>query len=429
MTSNTKKHLIASIFAGSLIFYMLSGVSSLLNYIYYPFISHLVSTSSYGEIQFLTSLFTQLSVGFVVLNILSIILTAKYQTSHEKSSALKSLNVAATSIMLIIIIFGSCILLLNKGSFGFVSPWPILALGVSLLINVPFTITIGRLQGEGKYMLSGIAGALGAGFKLVASVLFVLAGWGTTGAIAGIGVGMFAAIIVANILDGLQLKRPTRPSFSLSELMPLYVRRITHLKDERSLAFTALIAMTVMTVLSTADVLIAKFMLDPHDAGQYAGIATISKTIIYATTPLMWLSLPLALANVTSAVKTIRRYIALTIGVAITLATLFSAVPSFFVERLLGIDAGSYLTLLPLACIGMAVFSLLFIITSIDICRDRLRLTVFQSLATATVFILSFVLIRSHGIIIAVIWAQIIAGFIGIIWSVLGNRIHEKTSN
>jgi O-antigen/teichoic acid export membrane protein len=430
MKADKKNTLLRSVLTGSLIFYALSGLTSLLNYVYYPAIARLVDTGTYGEIQFLMSLFMQLSVGFVVLNILSIVITAKYTVDHERQKALQALNTVATVTILIIISIGSVVLAFSKGSFGFDSIVPVLMLSLSLLINVPFTITLGRLQGEQKFAFSGVVGALSAFFKLICSLAFVAMGFGTSGAIAGIAAGLLISMLIAKAYEG-RLKKPGLSSLqkrSLKSVVDMYVQRFAHLRSERGLLLASLLAMGILTVLSTADVFISKLFLSAHEAGQYAAVATIAKVILYATTPLMWLALPLALANLPHTMAKVRKYVLLTASIGVVLFIPFALMPSFIVSNLLGIQAGDYLDMLGIASFAMIVLSLAFIMVAVDLCRDRLATTALASLGALGGFIVGIAAFQQGNIVHGAIIGQITAGLIAIIVSIVGNRIHEKKS-
>lgn len=395
MSATLKKSLFKKILAGSLIFYIFSGVSSVLNYAFYPVISRFVSTGQYGEIQFLVSMFTQLAVGFVVLNILAIVISTEINSQKDQQRAIRSLNLLSSSIILLIVLAGSLILYLNQSALGFSESTAILALGASLVINVPFTVAIGRLQGNGRFMASGIISMLGAFFKLAFSVIFVLMGWGVTGAILGIGIGMLAALVVIEIAS----RNIPKERWDVSPKKALAV-----LSFIRKRAIVALIAMTVITLLSTADSIVSRLYLNSHMAGQYAAIATLAKVILAATSPLMWLALPPAVARDK---KKILLFSTIALGVSLFAWLTFSLFPEFFLHILLGINAGGFVQLLGPASFAMALCSIAFIAISASICVGALRNAFLSTvLAVAAYFFVYLVFSRSIGAIEASIYAQ-----------------------
>ncbi len=117
-----RSSLIKKLLGGSIIFYGLSGVASLLNYVFYPIIGRMVSTGQYGEIQFLISMFNQLAVGFVVLNILAIIVSAELTNAKKRSAAIRSLNKTALIASSIIVALGILLVYSNQGSLSLHSP-------------------------------------------------------------------------------------------------------------------------------------------------------------------------------------------------------------------------------------------------------------------------------------------------------------------
>jgi O-antigen/teichoic acid export membrane protein len=399
------KNIMKLIFAGSLVFYVFSGVSSILNYAFYPIIARFVNTSQYGEIQFLVSMYTQLAVGFVVLNILAIIISVKIKSLQEQRQAIKSLNLVSSFIMLLAIIIGSIILFTNKTNLGLTDNLSILALGFSLLISVPLTIVIGQLQGLGKFITSGVVIMLAALLKLIFSTLFVLFGFGVTGAMLGIGAGMFTALIVTIIINMRATARATTISNEASA--PLFSTSFQNLGFIREQAMVAICVVTTVTLLSSADSIVSRILLDSNTAGQYAAVATIAKIILAVTGPLMWLALPHA---VNRDRHQILKLLIITIAVASTCGVLFSIAPELFTHKLLGINAGFYTQLVPIASLSMTLCSLGFFLTCISICLGHLRHIIIATIcAIALYFITLFALLTTTSPMVASIGGQIVA--------------------
>lgn len=376
MKSSIAIRLIQPIITGALIFYVFSGISSVLNYAFYPAIARFVSVSQYGEIQFLVSMFTQLAVGFVVLNILAIIIGAELKSATEQSKAMHSLTVVATVTTLLIAIVGAAILFTQKTALNLQNDVAIIALSLSLLINVPFTIAIGRLQGNNRFVASGLISMLGAFLKLVFSILFVVLGYGVAGAIFGIFAGMVVSLAIASSLSLHEKTPPKEPKgivFSRQHLIQL-----NFIKNR---AAVALAAITLLTLLSAADSITSRVALSGIEAGHYAAIATVAKMILAATSPLMWLALPPAIQGNN---KVVLKYIIVTFLISIIAGTCFTLAPSFFTGTIIGVDPGPYIALLPLAVAGMTLCAVAFILLTVSICRGYLK-GIIMTLALATV--------------------------------------------
>ncbi len=419
MTASKKQALMKRIFAGSLIFYAFSGISSLLNYIFYPILARFVSVAEYGEIQFLVSMFTQLAVGFVVLNILAIVISGEIKSNQDQRLAIKSLNKVASILVLCIVIIGSLILYGNQQALGFQDSTAIIALGVSLVISVPFTIEIGRLQGNNKFAASGLVSVIAALSKLIFSLIFVLLGFGVTGAIAGIGVGMIITLCLLRIFDK-QTSHPPNPVVSRK-------RSFAQLGFIKKRAIIAMVAISTVTFLSSADSITSRLYLSSYSAGEYAAVATLAKVILAATSPLMWLALPPAIAHNK---QKIFYFIAITTATAAMICVALSLFPVFFVHTLLGIDAGVYTQVLPIASVAMGLYSIAFVLMSVGVCVGLLRSVLISSLLAVVIYLgIFFTFQVSAGPIYASLYGQIASAICIIIGGFLSLHTHSFKPN
>lgn len=371
----TYKRHAAKLLSATFLFFVFSGLSSVLNYVLYPILGRMVSVGEYGEIQFLISLFSQLAVGFVVLNILAVIISVKSTSSSEQATSLRVLNHVAIIVTLPVVILATIFLTLTHATIGITNPTAILCLGIAVLINIPYTTSIGKLQGNDQFLASGVVNVLGAAGKLLCCVILVTAGFGVPGAIAGIGLGTFAAYIISIFLDQ---NRTHAPRIQL-RLSRVSAKKLLPIRNQ---AIIAIIVMTFLTVLSIFDTIIARLFLDHTQAGRYAAIATTTKTILAVAMPLMWLTLPFAVRKEN---QKINRYIALTtlIGLVFIVAVLFQG--AFITKLLTGIDAGSQLSHATLAAIAMSACALAFLISATMICRNLLlQLSIFTFIGFVT---------------------------------------------
>ncbi len=353
-----KRTLLGLIAGGSLLFYAISGINSLLNYAVYPIISRLVSIKEYGEIQFLLSLFSQLAVGFIVLNILAIIINAT-SSKHEQADRTTSLNIIAGSIVGALSVAGVLVIIGFMDQLQLTSLTAVVLLGVSLILNVPFTVLIGKLQGNERFLLSGVISLVATAGKLIFSIVFIMCGFGVPGAMLGIIIGTVLAIIIGYVcLGGSSYQRKA------------YRYHLSNLKTIQTQAFVGFFVMAIVTLYSTADSIISRIILSPDDAGHYAVVATIAKIILAACAPLIWLSLPSALQKNSASVM---RYILLTLCIGLVFTCLFSINPSLLIYISMSVDITSYASLLPLAAASMTVYALLSIVSAIIICIGKLR--------------------------------------------------------
>lgn len=384
---------------GALLFYILSGFTSLLNFIFYPVISRFVTTDQYGEIQFIVSIFTQLSIGFVILNLLAIIIGIKITNHQKQNYAMSSLTILATCFVFTLTLMGSAILYAFKDTLSISGVLPIVGLLFGLLVSVPFNIAVGSLQGGDRFIASGILTTSGAFLKLLISIVFILLGWGVAGAVFGIGVGLLLTLAFLP----LAYKGAPYFNFTLTRKEPL----IKSIKLIKKTAIAATFSLTLLSVLSIIDTLVSRIYLSPLEAGQYASVATLAKIILAVTSPIMWLAIPPAVRHNT---KLVLKYVILTLLISIAATSCFIIAPSFFTHTIIGVDPKEFITLVPLASAGMALFSVAFITLMATICEGRLRdVSAILTLAT-TLFLAVFIVFSStSGPLIASLYGQVIA--------------------
>lgn len=385
--------------SSSVIFYVLSGLSSLLNYALYPVLSRLVSVDQYGEVQFLLSSFNQLSVGFVVLNILAVIITASATNKASQKESLGHLNIVAGLIALIIALFGIGALLILMPNLQLTSPLAIIFTGIALVLNVPYTILLGKLQGNGLFIKSGVVGLVATAGKFIFSIAFVIAGLGVAGAMLGVALGMGLSLLLGYIYSE---KSPAQ-KHSFKE-------RITGLSHLKFTAAIGLFSVTILTILSTVDSLISRIILDTHQAGMYAAVATLAKIILAATAPLVWLALPPAIQGEK---KQVRRYVYATVLIVGAFLLIFNISPATIIQLATSIDAGVYAQLLPFASVTMGMYALAFITTAIFVCTNRLKPLLAVYIASLSSFFVSLYLLTgsfTEPTMFAVIASQLVAG-------------------
>jgi O-antigen/teichoic acid export membrane protein len=396
--------------SSALVFYAISGLSAMFNYAFYPALSRLVSVESYGEVQFLVSSFNQLAVGFVVLNILAIILSVKASSAEEKSQKIQSLNRVAGIVASALATAGVIILLIFMQPLQLTSPGSVLLLGVALLVNVPLTTLIGQLQGSDKFIAAGLVGLIAAVAKLCFSLLFVILGLGTIGAVLGLVAGMVMAIGIGIFFLGKNTTKTVKVSIS---------KHLGGLRHVRRQAFVGLLALSMLTLLSTIDIIGSRFVLASADAGLYAVVATLAKIIIAVGSPLMWLALPFAIEG---DVRKVIRYVIITAIASGILTLLFFVDPHAIITIFMGVDPGTLASLLPILALSMSMYSIAFIVFAALICVDKLKFVAYSFTAAAALLVAAFSLfaVGSSLTIEGIIFIQLAIGLLLVILGIYG---------
>jgi O-antigen/teichoic acid export membrane protein len=248
-----------------------------LNYLYYPVLGRLLPPSAFGEVQTLVSLFLQISIFLSVLGLITVNIVANYQDEAERNALVlefeKLALVISIALLLLTVVFQSSL----KHFLRFDSSLPFVILMLSIVVTVPFTFRGAFVRGKQKFGVSAISNIVGAGAKLLFSVLLVIVGLGTAGAIGGLILAQAAACAYVAwwaLRLGLKRratqKRRALPDFKI--LMP-----------ELKYGLLVLVGSLVITLQYSIDVLVVKHYFDAHTAGLYAGIASVGRIIFFLT--------------------------------------------------------------------------------------------------------------------------------------------------
>ena len=170
----------------NLTFFIGSTAVSVVNYLYYPVLGHLLRTEQFGEVQALVSLFLQLALLLNVAANVTVNVVANAKNDKQRNQTVFEIGRLATFSMAGLLLLTLPFINQIKSFLNFTDSWPFVILGVSLVISASLTLRSGYLRGVNAYGQLSIANLLGAAVKLLASAGLVAAGLGTNGAIGGL---------------------------------------------------------------------------------------------------------------------------------------------------------------------------------------------------------------------------------------------------
>lgn len=158
---------------------------------------------------------------------------------------------------------------------------PIIVLILILFLGWIIPITDGILRGVKRFSILGITGMSNASCKLIFGTLFVTFGFGVSGALLGVALGMVFAIIVSlnfikpyvrqnNILQN----NPNNPYVKNSETSFRF-------SSFYSYSLPVMIAMFNYSIPANLDVILAKYYFSAVDAGIYTSVSVLGKIIFF----------------------------------------------------------------------------------------------------------------------------------------------------
>lgn len=339
----------------NVVFFAGSMVVAFLSYLYHPLLVRFMNIEDFGEAQSLISLYTQLGVLVGVFGIIVTNLTSNYENIQERDVVISALYKIAYCIIGVIafaIMISSAFL---RDFFQFSSLAPFISLALLLLAGVSFTFRRSFLQGINNFSAMSWAGIIFAAGKVVFSVILVLIGLHSFGAISG--------LLIAQALSLFYVYLKTRNDFHVYLFKKNNLRQV--IKNEYRYAMLILLSTASVTFLYTADVLMVKHWFLPEDAGLYSGIATIARIIFFATVSVsgVLFSAVKIKNSIEENRKILKKGLALTFLVAGTAAAALAIFPSFFIQLLIGsryLIFSSLLVELSLLIFSVSIINLLF---------------------------------------------------------------------
>jgi O-antigen/teichoic acid export membrane protein len=349
-----------------------SIVVGALNYLYYPVLGRLLPPSAFGEVQTLVSLFLQISIFLSVLGLITVNVVANYEDETARNALVLEFEKLAFAIsitlLLVTLVFQSSL----KHFLHFSSSVPFIILMLSLVITVPFTFRGAYVRGKKKFGISAISNVVGAGAKLLFSVLLVTVGLGTAGAIGGLILAQAVACgyvawwaLRLGLKRGSNVKRRALPDFRV--LLP-----------ELRYGALVLVGSLVITLQYSLDIIVVKHYFDAHTAGLYAGVASVARIIFFLTASIALVLMPSVRLHHTPEHnrKLLVKSLLLFAGLSVPTLLLFVGFPKLVVGMLMGSSYESMAGLLPKLGVAICVVAALNLFVSYYLALRRYGIAV-----------------------------------------------------
>jgi O-antigen/teichoic acid export membrane protein len=268
----------------SSLYTILSLSASALNYLLYPALTRVLSPREFGDFAAIMAISAQVLAILLTFNLTSIYLVKQYPEDEARE------KVQVIQKVLIWFFLGATVLLLIsaplvKERLHIADPLTFGILALMLLVAVPSTIWVGYLQGHNQILKVGVA-SVAAGFaKLVFALVFAIL-WGVSGALGGVLAGIMLGVVVVRLIAGIRLPslRSSISAFSKTEG--------TFLGGMFGYVVGSAIVVGALGVLQNIDIVYAKALFSPTEAGVYSGISVLSNALYFVSFVLIWIVLP-----------------------------------------------------------------------------------------------------------------------------------------
>ncbi|SRR3989344_6405 len=348
---------------GSLILIIFIAIGNLLSYIFQFSMARVLGPVDYGILAVLTSIIAIFGIASVSIQTVISQNTTNFNSKKEYGKIKGMLKSASKSVFLVATL--SFLLYLIVSIFIYRPlgiPYSLLALtGAFIFGAFLYPITAGILQGMKKFSSLGFNFVINCLIKLVVGVLLVAFGFKVYGAV----IGFISGTIIAFLLVFFTLKE---------------IKNVKEIDGKVSIFsrynFYPLVAMLLVVLLYSLDVVFAKIFFSPEIAGKYAVISMIGKIILFIVMSVGNVMLPIStekFANGEKTRSTLKKALLLSLLICLFFLALFFIFPELIIQILFGFQYSSMYNILFYVGVAFSFISLLSLLVLYEISLNRFR--------------------------------------------------------
>lgn len=353
---------------GTLLF-ISTMIGNIASYFFQFFMSRKLSIEDFGVFNSLMSLFIITAVPIGTLLIIIARYTSQFKAKGEyekihimyKSAGSKIALIGIICVMAFIFLSGNIMTFLNLSARV-----PIIIVGLMLAVNFILTLNLGVLQGLQRFWFLGVNMGLNGVIRLIMGIVFVYLGFKVNGAL---GATLLAGAVVFMITI-IPLRK-----FLLNPAKGNIINGSSY-KDVFSESMPVMLTYLSFAILTNIDLILVKHFFTPEDAGNYAAVAILGRTVLYLPGAIAIAMFPMVAENHTlnknshSLLKNALLFSAAISGIGMAL---FIVIPEFILTISMGEKYAPVSDLLRLFGIAMFPFSMMNIMINFNLARRRVK--------------------------------------------------------
>jgi len=258
------------LFMSSLVLLILMNIANVLNYLFHFSMARMLGPADYGVLAVLTSIIYLFSVPTNSIQTVVSKYTIKFRVKKEYGKIKGILNYLLKTLFLYSAICFIIFLVISIFLYGplKISYWLLVITGLLLFGTLITPVGTGILQGSKKFKVWGWNTILNSATKLILAILLVYFGFGVYGPIVGFLFGALVSFVlifpfIKNILHAKEIKE--KVNIFSRENIPTFI------------------AVLVITLMYSLDIILAKYLFDARTAGLYSVASMIGKMIFFAS--------------------------------------------------------------------------------------------------------------------------------------------------
>lgn len=394
----------------SLMFFVVTGFISFLNYVYHPVIGRIVSVSDFGEIEALFSLYNVFGIFLFAFTSVVIHVTANKDNENERNLFLAKIGVIGIAISFVLAIITTIASPLLKSVFHFQSSFAFIIFASLLPIATYVFFGAAFFQAQKKVSQYSIAHAIVSVAKLGVALGALYLGTRVA--------GTMTAFLIAQIAGAIYISRVLKNKIQLLKNVQFTSNEKNELAREVRYGLMILIANFSVILFCNGDILAVKYFFEPNIAGFYSGISAIGNIVYFVTAPIA--AMLLASVKLKNQHNENNRILFLALGACFVLVGLavliFGFWHSIIITILLGQTFAEYSVLLRPISIFMGLAAL-YNIMLMYFLAQRKKIVFLPALASFLALVITLSL--RHKTLSEVVYSFIFAIMVGIILAVL----------
>jgi O-antigen/teichoic acid export membrane protein len=353
---------------GTLLF-ISTMIGNIASYFFQFFMSRKLSIEDFGVFNSLMSLFIITAVPIGTLLTIIARYTSQFKAKGEyekihimyKSAGSKIALIGIICVMAFIFLSGNIMTFLNLSARV-----PIIIVGLMLAVNFVLTLNLGVLQGLQRFWFLGVNMGLNGVIRLIMGIVFVYLGFKVNGAL---GATLLAGAVVFMITI-IPLRK-----FLLDPAKGNIINGSSY-KDVFSESMPVMLTYLSFAILTNIDLILVKHFFTPEDAGNYAAVAILGRTVLYLPGAIAIAMFPMVAENHAlnknshSLLKNALLFSAAISGIGMAL---FIVIPEFILTISMGGKYAPVSDLLRLFGIAMFPFSMMNIMINFNLARRRVK--------------------------------------------------------
>ncbi|MFA6383715.1 MAG: oligosaccharide flippase family protein [Parcubacteria group bacterium] len=249
--------------------------ASVLNYVFHLVIGRMVSVEEYGKIESLNSLIYIILIPTATLTMIVTKYGAGFKAQDDRAGNRAFGRYLEKKLFWYGLPVFAFFLLITPyvGNFLKIEErWPLIMLWILMFISFFAAVNSGILNGWQKFKNISVMNVLGAAVKLVFCVILLKIGFALSGVIGSFVLGgiasYIASVVALRFIFSAKVDKLVKPAMQESLkafIVPFFIGNLA------------------VNILGNADMILAKHILDPTQAGQYGALTIVSKIILFAT--------------------------------------------------------------------------------------------------------------------------------------------------